>query len=68
MKYKKFPMPIEAWKNFKIKQKKMQDTIFQATGRRKNIPLTRIIIATSKKPIFFENDEIRKIAKRGVRI
>jgi hypothetical protein len=68
MKYKKFPMPLEAWKNFKIKQKKMEDTFYQTTGRRKNIPLTRIIIAASKKQIFFENDEIRKISKRGVRI
>lgn len=67
VKYKKYAMPIEAWKNFKLKQEKMNDTIKAITGKNKNIPLTKVILATSKKPLWFENEEIVKLSRKNGR-
>lgn len=58
-------MPIEAWKNFKVKQQKMNDTLKNLTGKKKNIPLTKVLTEISKKPLWFEYDEIIKISKRN---
>jgi hypothetical protein len=62
-KYKKYAMPFEAWKNFKDKQIKMQETFKNVTGKERRIPLTQIIIASSKKPLWFDNDEVISFGK-----
>lgn len=65
--YVKYPMPYEAWKNFKDKQAKINETYKELTGKNKIIPLSKIILASSRKPIFFENNEILGITRRKKR-
>jgi len=67
-KYKRFPMPVEAWDNFKKKQIKMNEEFTKLTGKKKQIPLSRIILATSKKPLYFDYNELIKLSKRTIKI
>ncbi len=64
-KYVKYPMPFEAWKNFKEKQANMNSTYKEMTGKNRNIPLSKIILAISKRPMYFDHKEvIFKLSKR----
>ena len=65
--YKKVWMPLEAWKNFKFKQNKMQEEVRKLTGRQKRIPMTRIITAASIRPLFLETDELVKLSRKNWR-
>ena len=67
-KYVRLPIPMEAWKNLKQKQKTMADTFREVTGKNKRIPLSNIVLAISKKPFWFDNSEIIKLSKRGRKI
>lgn len=62
MKYKKYPIPLEAWKNFKTKQQKMSATLTSIIGKPKTIPLSKIILATSEKSLFLDDAELVKLA------
>ena len=64
MKYKKYPIPIEAWKNLKIKQRDMGRTLKELTGKERVIPLTKIILAVSRKSAYFSNEELIKLIRR----
>jgi hypothetical protein len=65
LKYKKYPLPIEAWKNLKLKQRDMGRTFKELTGKERVIPLSQIILALSRRPIFLDNNEIVKMARKN---
>jgi hypothetical protein len=60
--YKKISMPIEAYNNFKLTQKRMSDEYKFIYGKQRNIPLTKIIILKSKQPVYIGDKELSKIA------
>lgn len=66
-KYVKFPLPFEAWKNFKDKQTRMSQTFSQLTGKKRIVPLTRIILESSKNSLFLRDDEVVNIGRRKKR-
>lgn len=61
--YVKLSLPIEAYKNFKTKQIRMNETR-KELGYKSGLPLTRVITAISNKPVWFEHDEIIQKKKR----
>lgn len=63
-KYKKYPIPLEAWKNFKLKQERMNQTFRKMTGTKKSIPLSNVILASSMNPLWFNSDEIKSLVGR----
>lgn len=55
----------ETHKNFKIKQKKMQEVFKTITGKNRRIPLTKVMKIASAQPIFLSDQELVKyIGKR----
>lgn len=67
MKYKKVNMPIIAYNNLKIKQERMSNNIFKITGKRKVIPLTKVMIVVSKEPVWLDDKEIVSLVKKNGR-
>lgn len=66
--YQRFYLPMEAYNNFKIKQKKMNAELKNIFGKEKKVPLTRIILAASKKTLFFDDGELARISSRRKKI
>jgi len=65
--YIKFPMPVEAHKNFKIKQMRMSQQFERMTGKKRIIPLTRIILESSRNSLFLRDEDVIKLGKRRKR-
>lgn len=63
-KYKKYPIPFEAWKNFKLKQEKMSETLRRITGKNKTVPLSKIILVSSQNTLWLDDKEISGLSKR----
>jgi hypothetical protein len=63
MKYKKINLPVFAIENFKMKQKKMEQTIKEITGKSRKVPLTKVITAVSSKPLWLEDKELKNMTK-----
>lgn len=57
-------MPINAMKGFKQKQMNLQKAVFDATGKQKNIPMTRIFSAVAERPLYLDEAELRRLASR----
>jgi hypothetical protein len=66
-KYIAVRVSLEAYKSFKIKQKNMNEMYRKITGKKKAIPLTKVINVSSKEPIFINDRELIKIFKNGGR-
>ena len=60
-KYKPTRMPLEAYKNFIVRQKKMEEVAKEITGRIVKIPLTEIYRESSRTPIKISDKRIIKI-------
>ncbi len=63
-KYVNVRMPLDAYNNWVLKQKKMQLEIKDMTGKDRHIPLTNIFRMASKKPIYMEDRELTGLSKR----
>jgi hypothetical protein len=57
-------MPIKAMEGFKQKKMNLQNAVFEATGKKKNIPMTRILTAVAQKPLYLDEAELRRLASR----
>lgn len=66
MKYKKVDVPVIVMDNLKKKQKEMERMFKEITGKKKRIPMTKVMIAVSQKPTWIDNDELMKLPKRRV--
>lgn len=66
--YVRYALPYEAWKNFKAKQQKICETYTDITGKKKTIPLSKIILSGSKRPWFFEDNEVVELGKHRRKI
>lgn len=64
-KYKSVRIPVEAWENWKARQREMELALARMSNNSTlpKIPLTNIIVETSKRPLFDEM-ELPKLAKR----
>lgn len=64
-KYKSVRMPFEAWENFKRRKEEMERELTRLKGGQKiSIPLTNILVESSKRPIFFM-DDLHKLSERS---
>ena len=68
MKYKTPRIDIETHENFKKKQKRMQDVYKQLTGKKKRIPLTKVMKLASRQPLLFSDPELMKVMGKKRRI
>jgi len=59
----KFDLDYEAWKNYKTKQEKIKNRTFKLTGKVPVIPLTNVITAHSKTPLWLDDQELLKLNK-----
>lgn len=66
-KYVAVRMPVEAYKNFQEKQKKMETTVFKIIRKVRKIPLTKVFIATSENPIILDDDYLMKLVKKKIK-
>jgi len=67
-KKKTYDLPLEAWNNFKIKQEKLSNAYFKITGKKKIIPLTKVITESSKVPLWLDNKEVVQLHKKKNKI
>ena len=56
-------IPLIVIDNLKKKQMKMQDELFRVTGKRKRIPLSKVLIAVSSKPLYITEKELKQLTK-----
>jgi hypothetical protein len=70
IKYVKFNMTPEARELLRLKQRKFNETASLLAGKKTRIPLTKLMTLMMKKPIWFDNQEIKNIItkKRGRKI
>jgi len=57
-------MPEIALLNIKKKQTRMEQELKHLTGKKKNVPLTKIMIAISQRPIELEDHELKRLIKK----
>ena len=63
-KYVNVRFPKEAYDNFKDKKNKMEEVVTQLIGKKLEIPMTKILIAVSKKPITIHDEQLLKLIKK----
>ena len=63
-KYVIYRVPIEADKGFKIKKQRIEKDIEKWTGKRKSIPMTRILTAIAINPVELHEDTIFKMVRK----
>lgn len=64
MKYKRVRIPMIAFENIKKKQKMMEVSLKEITGKSRRIPLTKVIIAISQKPVYLFDTELKSMSNR----
>jgi len=65
--YVQVRMPLKAHDNLVIKKNKMELDYQKLTGKRKKIPMTKLLIKMSESPIYFyDNKEFIKQFKRKI--
>jgi len=64
-KYKTVDLPIKAWEEFKKTQVKMAEAYKSLTGKKKKIPLTKVIEVKAKQPTYLFDSELVSIFKKG---
>jgi hypothetical protein len=62
--YSPIRFPTEAYLNFQVKQKNMEQMVRQMTGKNVRIPMTQVIIAASEIPINVSDAYLNKFIKR----
>lgn len=63
-KYKIWRVPIEAVKGFEEKQKKMIRRIENWTGKRPNLPMTKVLIAVANNPVEMDEGKVIKMVRK----
>lgn len=63
-KYVPVRFPIEAYQNLQRKKEKMEEAVRQITGKQQKIPLTKVLIAISKKPLTIQDDVLLKLIRK----
>lgn len=63
-KYVIYRVPLEADKGFKDKKEKIEKDIEKWTGKRRSIPMTRILTAIAINPVELGEDTIFKMVKK----
>lgn len=53
--------PIEAHKDCKRKQEKLEKRYSQITGKKKRIPMTRVIRIIAEQPLYLDDRDILKM-------
>lgn len=66
MQYRKVNVPIIVIQNLKKKQIQMQQVVKDITGKDRRIPLTKVMVAVSQKPIYLMDHEIKLLTKKKV--
>jgi hypothetical protein len=64
VKYKKMWIPELAFNNFKQTQRQMEDEYKKQYGKKKRIPMTKIIVLKSQLSLFLSNIQLKKMATR----
>ncbi len=65
-KYKVMKLAMPTWDNFAKKKKKMEDLHYSLYGKKKNIPMTKVVMACSQKEIYINDLELKQLTKRRV--
>lgn len=63
--YAKPTIPYEAWVNLKNKHRRVNLDYKKMTGRKHGIPFTKFILSLSKKPIYYDYQEIKSLTKKN---
>ena len=63
-KYVIYRVPIEADKGFKLKKLKIEKDIEKWTGKKRAIPMTKILNVVANTPIELHEDTIFRMVKR----
>jgi len=63
-KYIAVRFPKEAYENLQRKKKRMEEVVRQITGKQQTIPLTKVIIALSNKPLTIHDDSLLKLIRK----
>lgn len=68
MKYKPVRVPCDVYKKLKERQDKMSNDYFRLTGKKKKIPLTRVLKLSVYNPInLFQMELIKEFKKSKAR-
>lgn len=57
-------VPIDVYNELKRKQINMSEMYFKLTGKKKNVPLTRVLRVVTKTPIYIEDNQLVRIFRR----
>ena len=64
--FKIMKLPLNVYNNFKNKAEKLEKIQFNITGKERNIPISKVVMASSFKEIYLSDLEIRQLTKRRV--
>lgn len=63
-KYRATRVPVEAYKNLKMKQENMNKVYFKMTGKKRNLPITKVIAIVAKEPVYLDDTKLVKFFGR----
>ena len=64
-KYKTIDVPLTTWEEFKKTQTNMAEAYKKLTGKKKKIPLTKVMEVKAKQPTYLFDGELVSIFKKG---
>ena len=64
--FKMMRLSLNVFNNFKNKAEKLKKIHFKITGKQRNIPISKVVMASSFKEIYLSDLEIRQLTKRRV--
>lgn len=63
-KYVIYRVPVEADKGFRLKKQKIENDIEKWTGKKRSIPMTKILTTIANNPIELGEDSIFKMVRK----
>jgi hypothetical protein len=63
-KYKQMRIPVEIYNNIYNRKKNMENIVCNLTGKKSNIPFTRVLGLMSEKSINVDDRELLKLRRR----
>lgn len=64
--FKQFKMPIPVWNNLCKKKARLEQMYYEIYKKKKNIPMTKVILALSSKDIYINELELKQLPKRRI--
>lgn len=66
-KYKPIRIPERVYKKVYAKKIKMDEMITRLSGKKKSVPLTRVLEVMANQPVYLSDEELFKIMKKKQR-